>query len=180
MAVNSSLAALMRVIDECREKIPEGEYLVAMNALGTLHREDEVNQRALAEIEANKRLGEQAIHAQKEAIDMIRRAMAEIEETQCARKRANTEMKETLRAREEAVESNRRLLAELQATICAKEEAIRLRNEMAEIVASRRAETAGGRVQVQGVPFKGTREDAPPVEEPSSKKKTTSSKKRRD
>ena len=39
MAVNPNLAALMRVIEEYQDKIPEGEYLEAMNALGALHRE---------------------------------------------------------------------------------------------------------------------------------------------
>lgn len=39
MAVNSNLAALMRVIEDIQDKIPEGEYLQAMNALGALHRE---------------------------------------------------------------------------------------------------------------------------------------------
>lgn len=39
MAVNSNLAALMRVIEDIQDKIPEGEYLEAMNALGALHRE---------------------------------------------------------------------------------------------------------------------------------------------
>jgi len=77
MAVNSSLAALMRVMDECREKIPEGEYLVAMNALGTLHREDEANQRALAEMEVKERLWKQAIHVQKETINLLKAAMAD-------------------------------------------------------------------------------------------------------
>lgn len=141
MAVNSSLAALMRVMDECREKIPEGEYLVAMNALGTLHREDEANQRALAEMEVKERLRSisvEIVHAQKETINLLKASMAH-----------------------------------------AQADVIRLQKEMAEIVASRRAEAAG---RVQGV-SKRTREDAPlppAVEEPSSKKKTTSSKKRKD
>ena len=39
MAVNPNLAALMRVIEENQDKMPEGEYLEAMNALGALHRE---------------------------------------------------------------------------------------------------------------------------------------------
>jgi hypothetical protein len=39
MAVNPNLAELMRVIEDNQDKIPEGEYLAAMNALGTLHRE---------------------------------------------------------------------------------------------------------------------------------------------
>jgi hypothetical protein len=38
MAVNPNLATLMRVIEEYQDKIPEGEYLEAMNALGALHR----------------------------------------------------------------------------------------------------------------------------------------------
>lgn len=39
MAVNPNLAELMRVIEDNQSKIPEGEYLAAMNALGALHRE---------------------------------------------------------------------------------------------------------------------------------------------
>lgn len=39
MAVNPNLAALMRVIEDNQDKMPEGEYLQAMNALGALHRE---------------------------------------------------------------------------------------------------------------------------------------------
>jgi hypothetical protein len=39
MTVNPNLAALMRVIEEHQDKMPEGEYLEAMNALGALHRE---------------------------------------------------------------------------------------------------------------------------------------------
>jgi hypothetical protein len=39
MTVNPNLAALMRVIEENQDKMPEGEYLEAMNALGALHRE---------------------------------------------------------------------------------------------------------------------------------------------
>ena len=38
MAVNPNLATLMRVIEEYQDRIPEGEYLQAMNALGALHR----------------------------------------------------------------------------------------------------------------------------------------------
>ena len=38
MAVNPNLATLMRVIEENRDKMTEGEYLEAMNALGALHR----------------------------------------------------------------------------------------------------------------------------------------------
>jgi len=38
-AVNENLAALMTVIEEYQDKMPEGEYLKAMNALGALHRE---------------------------------------------------------------------------------------------------------------------------------------------
>ena len=41
--VNPNLAALMRVIEENQSKMPEGEYLVAMNALCALHREEEEN-----------------------------------------------------------------------------------------------------------------------------------------
>lgn len=39
--VNPNLAALMRVIEDNQSKMPEGEYLVAMNALGALHRVEE-------------------------------------------------------------------------------------------------------------------------------------------
>jgi len=39
MSVNPNLAALMRVIEDNQDKMPEGEYLEAMNALGALHRE---------------------------------------------------------------------------------------------------------------------------------------------
>lgn len=38
MSVNPNLATLMRVIEENQEKMTEGEYLEAMNALGALHR----------------------------------------------------------------------------------------------------------------------------------------------
>ena len=38
MAVNPNLATLMRVIEDYQDKMPEGEYLEAMNALGALHR----------------------------------------------------------------------------------------------------------------------------------------------
>ena len=38
MIVNPNLATLMRVIEENQDKITEGEYLEAMNALGALHR----------------------------------------------------------------------------------------------------------------------------------------------
>jgi hypothetical protein len=38
MAVNTDLATLMRVIEDQQDKMPEGEYLAAMNALGSLHR----------------------------------------------------------------------------------------------------------------------------------------------
>ena len=38
MAVNPNLATLMRVIEDYQDKMPEGEYLQAMNALGALHR----------------------------------------------------------------------------------------------------------------------------------------------
>lgn len=41
MSVNPNLAALMRVIEENQDKILEGEYLEAMNALGALHRQQE-------------------------------------------------------------------------------------------------------------------------------------------
>ena len=39
MTVNPNLAALMCVIEENQDNMPEGEYLKAMNALGALHRE---------------------------------------------------------------------------------------------------------------------------------------------
>jgi hypothetical protein len=39
MTVNPNLAALMRVIEDHQDKMPEGEYLDAMNALGALHRQ---------------------------------------------------------------------------------------------------------------------------------------------
>ncbi len=45
MTVNPNLAALMRVIEDNQDKMPEGEYLEAMNALGALHR-DQQQQRA--------------------------------------------------------------------------------------------------------------------------------------
>ena len=38
MSVNPNLATLMRVIEDHQDKMPEGEYLEAMNALGALHR----------------------------------------------------------------------------------------------------------------------------------------------
>ncbi|MEI7801954.1 MAG: hypothetical protein WCI97_04870 [Bacteroidota bacterium] len=38
MTVNPNLATLMRVIEDQQDKMPEGEYLQAMNALGALHR----------------------------------------------------------------------------------------------------------------------------------------------
>jgi hypothetical protein len=41
--VNPNLAALMRVIEDNQSKMPEGEYLVAMNALCALHRVEEEN-----------------------------------------------------------------------------------------------------------------------------------------
>jgi hypothetical protein len=46
MAVNPNLATIMRVIEENQEKMTEGEYLEAMNALGALHREVPVHQQA--------------------------------------------------------------------------------------------------------------------------------------
>ena len=39
MSINPNLAALLRVIEDNQDKMPEGEYLQAMNALGALHRE---------------------------------------------------------------------------------------------------------------------------------------------
>jgi hypothetical protein len=41
MSVNPNLAAIMRVIEDHQDKMPEGEYLEAMNALGALHRQEE-------------------------------------------------------------------------------------------------------------------------------------------
>ena len=38
MTVNPNLATLMRVIEENQDKMTEGEYLEAMNALCSLHR----------------------------------------------------------------------------------------------------------------------------------------------
>jgi hypothetical protein len=38
--VNPKLATLMRVIEDHQDKMPEGEYLEAMNALAALHREN--------------------------------------------------------------------------------------------------------------------------------------------
>jgi len=38
MTVNPNLATLMRVIEDQQDKMPEGEYLQAMDALGALHR----------------------------------------------------------------------------------------------------------------------------------------------
>ena len=46
MAVNPKLATLMRVIDDNQEKMTEGEYLEAMNALAALHRDDTAQQQA--------------------------------------------------------------------------------------------------------------------------------------
>jgi len=40
MAVRPELATLMRVIEQQQDKMPEGEYLAAMNALGSLHRDE--------------------------------------------------------------------------------------------------------------------------------------------
>jgi hypothetical protein len=42
MAVNPQLATLMRVIEDQQDKMQEGEYLAAMNALGALHRQSTV------------------------------------------------------------------------------------------------------------------------------------------
>ena len=47
MAINPDLATLMRVIEEYQDKMPEGEYLLAMNALGALHRQQEEPPQAL-------------------------------------------------------------------------------------------------------------------------------------
>ena len=38
MTVNPNLATLMRVIEDQQDKMTEGQYLEAMNALGALHR----------------------------------------------------------------------------------------------------------------------------------------------
>lgn len=46
MTVNPNLAALMRVIEEHQDKMPEGEYLEAMNALGALHREVQIQEQS--------------------------------------------------------------------------------------------------------------------------------------
>lgn len=46
MTVNPKLATLMRVIDDNQEKMTEGEYLEAMNALAALHRDDTAQQQA--------------------------------------------------------------------------------------------------------------------------------------
>jgi hypothetical protein len=48
MSVNQNLATLMRVIEDAQDKMPEGEYLAAMNALGALHRVATMNARARA------------------------------------------------------------------------------------------------------------------------------------
>jgi hypothetical protein len=45
MSVNPNLAALMRVIEDNQDKMPEGEYLEAMNALGALHRQQQQQER---------------------------------------------------------------------------------------------------------------------------------------
>ena len=50
MSVNSNLATLMRVIEDSQDKMPEGEYLAAMNALGALHRIAAMNARARAPV----------------------------------------------------------------------------------------------------------------------------------
>lgn len=48
-SVNPNLAALMRVIEDNQSKMPEGEYLVAMNALCALYRSEEETRRREAE-----------------------------------------------------------------------------------------------------------------------------------
>ena len=48
MSVNENLETLMRVIEDSQDKMPEGEYLAAMNALGALHRVAAMNARARA------------------------------------------------------------------------------------------------------------------------------------
>jgi hypothetical protein len=50
MSVNKNLATLMRVIEDSQDKMPEGEYLAAMNALGALHRIAAMNARARAPV----------------------------------------------------------------------------------------------------------------------------------
>jgi hypothetical protein len=49
MAVNPKLETLMRVIDDNQDKMSEGEYLEAMNALAALHREVQFQQPAPAQ-----------------------------------------------------------------------------------------------------------------------------------
>lgn len=44
MTVNPKLATLMRVIDDNQDKMSEGEYLEAMNALAALHREVQIQE----------------------------------------------------------------------------------------------------------------------------------------
>lgn len=44
MNVNPKLATLMRVIDDNQDKMTEGEYLEAMNALAALHRDEQQQQ----------------------------------------------------------------------------------------------------------------------------------------
>ena len=53
-SVNPNLAALMRIIEDHQSKMPEGEYLVAMNALCALHRgEEETRRREVGEAAAS-------------------------------------------------------------------------------------------------------------------------------
>ena len=52
MSVNPKLATLMRVIEDNQEKMTEGEYLEAMNALGALHRDVVVQAQAHPQIPA--------------------------------------------------------------------------------------------------------------------------------
>ena len=52
--VNPNLAAIMRVIEDHQSKMPEGEYLVAMNALCALYRgEEETRRREVGEAAAS-------------------------------------------------------------------------------------------------------------------------------
>ena len=50
MNVNPKLATLMRVIDDNQDKMTEGEYLEAMNALAALHRDEQQQQQQHAPI----------------------------------------------------------------------------------------------------------------------------------
>ena len=52
VSVNPKLATLMRVIDDNQDKITEGEYLEAMNALAALHRDESRESREQAQAQA--------------------------------------------------------------------------------------------------------------------------------